>query len=399
MDTITEKYTDPSFPGSFMEMSLFYKHLSPSLQKRYSLKKVKKALLSNEHISVMKDLPRKRKHMRIVVPRIGYLYEADVAIFDKSISKYNHGYIGFLLVIDVFSKFVWCRAIRKITGNSTCKVFESILNHLIKPCENLRTDRGVDFTSVVFKNLMTKYHINHFFSDPPHKSCVAERGISTVKHKLAKYMVFKNTKTWYKALSLVVDSYNHTVHSVIGLSPASVTDADTTSIWRELYEKDFARYPHITDSDMKKIYSIKDEKVTKKKIHHAYDSPTYKLKVGDVVRLSVQRYVFMRRYSQKWTNEYFFVADRSVVQGFNMYTVKDTLNELVTGKFYEKDLLRVYIPHNTTFRVSKVLKRQGNRLLVKWEGWSNRFNSWIEKSDIHDLPPDSIEDKVSSGSD
>ena len=134
-----------------------------------------------------------------------------------------------------------------------------------KPCENLRTDRGVDFTSVVFKKLMTKYHINHFFSDPPHKSSVAERGILNIKHKLAKYMVFKNTKTWYKALSPVTDSYNHTVHSVIRLPPASVTDADTTSIWRELYEKDFARYPHITESDIKKIYSIKNEKDMTKK--------------------------------------------------------------------------------------------------------------------------------------
>ncbi len=32
------------------------------------------------------------------------------------------------------------------------------------------------------------------------------------------------------------------------------------------------------------------------------------------------------------------------------------------------------------FRIEKVLEVKGNRMLVKWLGYSDEFNSWIDKS-------------------
>ena len=34
------------------------------------------------------------------------------------------------------------------------------------------------------------------------------------------------------------------------------------------------------------------------------------------------------------------------------------------------------------FRIEKVLKRKGDKLHVKWKGYDNRFNSWIDKKDL-----------------
>ena len=34
------------------------------------------------------------------------------------------------------------------------------------------------------------------------------------------------------------------------------------------------------------------------------------------------------------------------------------------------------------FRIEKVIKRKGDKLYVKWEGYNNSFNSWIDKKDI-----------------
>ena len=31
------------------------------------------------------------------------------------------------------------------------------------------------------------------------------------------------------------------------------------------------------------------------------------------------------------------------------------------------------------FRIEKVLKKKGNKLYVKWKGYNNYFNSWIDK--------------------
>ena len=34
------------------------------------------------------------------------------------------------------------------------------------------------------------------------------------------------------------------------------------------------------------------------------------------------------------------------------------------------------------FRIEKILKRKGDKLHVKWKGYDNSFNSWINKKDI-----------------
>ena len=34
------------------------------------------------------------------------------------------------------------------------------------------------------------------------------------------------------------------------------------------------------------------------------------------------------------------------------------------------------------FRMEKVLKRKGDKLYVKWKGYDNRFNSWIDKKEL-----------------
>ena len=34
------------------------------------------------------------------------------------------------------------------------------------------------------------------------------------------------------------------------------------------------------------------------------------------------------------------------------------------------------------FRIEKVLKRKGDKLYVKWKGYNNLFNSWINKKDL-----------------
>ena len=59
--------------------------------------------------------------------------------------------------------------------------------------------------------------------------------------------------------------------------------------------------------------------------------------------------------------------------------VSDLNSEEITGSFYEKEL------HKTSpekFRIEKVLKRKGDKLHVKWKGYHNSFNSWIDKKDL-----------------
>ena len=52
------------------------------------------------------------------------------------------------------------------------------------------------------------------------------------------------------------------------------------------------------------------------------------------------------------------------------------------GSFYEKELKET---DQKEFRIEKVIKKKGDKLYVKWKGYDNSFNSWINKSMNNEL--------------
>ena len=61
------------------------------------------------------------------------------------------------------------------------------------------------------------------------------------------------------------------------------------------------------------------------------------------------------------------------------YVISDLNSEETIGSFYEKELQKT---NQKEFRIEKVIKRNGNKLYVKWKGYDNSFNSWIDRKDI-----------------
>ena len=53
--------------------------------------------------------------------------------------------------------------------------------------------------------------------------------------------------------------------------------------------------------------------------------------------------------------------------------------EEITGSFYEKELQKT---SQEKLKIKKVLKRKGDKLYVKWKGYDNRFNSWIDEEEL-----------------
>ena len=56
--------------------------------------------------------------------------------------------------------------------------------------------------------------------------------------------------------------------------------------------------------------------------------------------------------------------------------VSDLNGEKISGSFYEKELQKT---NEKNIRIEKVLKRKGGKLYVKWKGYDDSFNSWINK--------------------
>ena len=58
------------------------------------------------------------------------------------------------------------------------------------------------------------------------------------------------------------------------------------------------------------------------------------------------------------------------------YVINDLNGEEIIGTFYEKELQKT---NQEEFRIEKVIR---NKLYVKWKGYDNSFNIWIDKKHI-----------------
>ena len=103
-----------------------------------------------------------------------------------------------------------------------------------------------------------------------------------------------------------------------------------------------------------------------------------KFKVGHRVRISKYKNIFAKGYVPNWSEEVSIVNEIKHTVPWT-YTINDLNGEKVIGTFYEKELQKT---NQKEFRIEKILKRKGDKLYVKWKGYKNSFNSWINEKDI-----------------
>ena len=101
-------------------------------------------------------------------------------------------------------------------------------------------------------------------------------------------------------------------------------------------------------------------------------------KVGDHVKISKYKNIFDKGYIPNWSEEVFVVSKIKNTVPWT-YVINDLNGEEIIGTFYEKELQKT---NQNEFRIEKVIKRKGNKLYVKWKGYDNSFNSWIDKKDL-----------------
>ena len=173
------------------------------------------------------------------------------------------------------------------------------------------------------------------------KSVVAERFIRTLKSKVYKYMTSISKNVYIDKLNDIVDEHNDTYHTTIKMKPIDVKDNTYINTSKEIN---------------------KDPK----------------FKVGDHVRISKYKNIFAKGYVPNWSEEVVIIKKVKNTIPWT-YVINDLNGEEITGTFYEKELQKT---SQEEFRIEKVIRRKGDKLLVKWKGYDNSFNSWIDKKDI-----------------
>ena len=173
------------------------------------------------------------------------------------------------------------------------------------------------------------------------KSVVAERFIRTLKNKIYKHMTATSKNVYFDVFDDIIDNYNNTYHANIKMKPIDVKSNSYTEYNVDCNEKD------------------------------------YKFKVGDHVRISKYKKVFAKGYTPNWSEEVFIISKIKDTAPCT-YVINDLNGEKIVGTFYEKELQKT---NQKEFRIEKVIKKKGNKLYVKWKGYYNPFNSWIDKKD------------------
>jgi hypothetical protein len=103
-----------------------------------------------------------------------------------------------------------------------------------------------------------------------------------------------------------------------------------------------------------------------------------RFKVGDKVRITVQKGIFDKGFTPRWTEEIFTI---SKVQYTNpvTYKITDSAGEEIIGTFYEQEL---QLTEQKIFRIEKIIRKKGDKSLVKWLGYPDSFNSWVDNKDL-----------------
>ena len=101
-------------------------------------------------------------------------------------------------------------------------------------------------------------------------------------------------------------------------------------------------------------------------------------KVGDHVRILKYKNNFPKGFTPNWSEEVFVIKETKNTVLWT-YIINNVNGEDIIGAFYQKELQKT---NKQVFRIEKVIKRIGIKLYVKWKGYDNSFNSWIDKKDL-----------------
>jgi hypothetical protein len=281
-------------------------------------------------------------------------------------AKYNKGNKYVLVVIDVFSRFLWTQPCLSKSSDNSLKAIKEIFNRTDRRPRYIRSDKGMEFLNKIVQNFFKEEKVKYIVTQSESKAAIAERVIKTVKGRIMKYMYHKQNYKYINVLDDITKAYNNSYHRVIRRTPISVTKKEEDELWYEMYASDIR--PYVIKGNTKK--SIID--------------------VGQYVRISFLRHVFSREYRQKWSSEIFQVYKRQMRDGIIVYWVRDLSGEEILGSFYRHEILQVDVNPKTLYKIEKIIRskklKNGKKMFyVKWLNWGSKFNSWINEEDMEDL--------------
>ena len=301
--------------------------------------------LSNE---LNRPTIQKFERKKVIVNHINEIHSTDLVDMTQY-SKINKGYKYIFTNIDVFSKIAYAFPLKskKIQDIKPC--FEKIF--IKNKPKYIWSDKEPAFLSKEMQKFFKDNDVKIYHTNSHLKAVVIERFNRSLRELMLKEFVKNNNTIWYNILPKLIKIYNNRFHNTIEMKPLEANKNNERNIKENIYT-------------------------------YNKTSKNPKFKINDLVRISLKRRNLFDKPSSniKWSQELFkiYSINRSNVI---TYKIKDFNNEIIEGIFYEKELQKT---KNTSevYVIEKIIRKNKNKYLVKWRGYSNDFNNWIDKDDI-----------------
>lgn len=292
-----------------------------------------------------KNFPRRK----VVLKGIDDLVELDLMDMQQ-IAKENEGFRYVLVVINCFSKKGYTVPLKNKTAAAVAEATKTILDRNKLKFKNAHTDMGTEFHGA-FQKLMKDRGINHYFTYTENKASICERFIRTLKNKIYKSMALRANWRYIDKLDEITEKYNNTFHRTIKMAPNKVNRNNQKHLLETVFNYN------------RKIMIPK-------------------FSVGDYVRVSKPKFVFSRGFHPSWSSELFIVHSINVKYPVTYKLSNYDGSEIIKGAFYEHELQKT--KNNDVWLVEKVLKKKGNKVLVRWYGFGSEHDTWEKETDVFD---------------
>ena len=265
--------------------------------------KVREFLHSKTSYTRFTEATRKFKRMRFFARFKNEIWFMNLAYVHK-LAKSNNGVKYLLVRQDLFDRTVDAKRMKIKDSKETVNTFSKMItekNRIKKIC----VDQGTEFAGE-FKKFCSAEGIEFYSTMGETKAAFGERTIRSLKNLLYRYMEDYGYKYIHKLPQFIATMISRNNRS-IDMKPNHVQNSDFMSI---LYSKPLREY--------KKT----------------------KFGIGDRVRFSKYDLLFRKGYKPQFTQEFFEIVTIATKKP-PTYTIKDEQEEVIRGKFYEKELIRV----------------------------------------------------------
>ena len=201
-----------------------------------------------------------------------------------TLQEKNDGVKYLLVVIDVFSRYLWIQPLKSKQHGQVIEGLRKILSSG-RISKEIRSDKGSELRNRWVRDFFKEKGIHHYVTQNETKANYAERVIRTMKTIFYRYFTHNHTYRYLDVLQDMVHSYNNRSHrSLGGISPADVTRSNEALLWKKMY-----------------VDVLKPSKSSKKKIYKRF-----KFKMGDFVRISNTKRTFQKRLSTEMDGRNFY---------------------------------------------------------------------------------------------